>query len=343
MKKSLFNTTLLFKKPFQLNHGTRLGTKALFLKIEHNQLAGYSEATFPPYLNESDENTAAQINQLDPTLFDFTVKPLKFQLLKLDDYNLSPFTRSLVVNCLYDLQAKLNNKSLKQELGLNNSNNYKSSFTITKSDLDSLDIKKETARQFNLIKLKLDGDNDLEFVNIVLKHIHKPFCVDANQGWENIPMNECIKLVNELKKMGCELIEQPFLKTNYSKHKDLSLTKIIPVFADEGIQNETELIQYGSNFDGVNIKILKCGGVDRAMRMAMKAKEMGKKIIIGCMSESSCGCSTAFALSSLADYLDIDGPWLIKNDPFEGFMIKDGKFETALKTGTGIYLSNEFN
>lgn len=334
---------MLFKKPFQLSHGTRLGTKALFLTLEHNEVMGYSEASFPPYLNENDEKSADQLNKIDFSFFDLPTKQLEEQLPKLEVYNLTPFTRSLVVNCLYDLNAKLNGKSLMHALGLTNSNTYKSCITITKSDLDTLELKKQTALQFNVIKLKLDGDHDLEFVRSVLAVIQKPFCVDANQGWENLPMNACITLANELKRLGCELIEQPFLKTNYTKHKTLCEAKIVPVFADEGIQNETELLDHGTNFDGVNIKILKCGGIDNALKMALKAKAMNKKIIIGCMSESSCGCSTAFALNSLAQYMDIDGPWLIKNDPFAGFTIKDGKFETANETGTGIYLLNEFN
>jgi L-alanine-DL-glutamate epimerase-like enolase superfamily enzyme len=140
----------------------------------------------------------------------------------------------------------------------------------------------------------------------------------------------------------CELIEQPFHRENHQRHHDLRALKILPVIADEGIQTIEDYKEYGDCYNGVNVKVLKCGGIDRAQILANTIKNDTKLLIIGCMSESSCGCATAIQLSGYADYLDTDGPFLIKNDPFNGLYIDHHKFVLNESLGTGVNCTPDF-
>jgi L-alanine-DL-glutamate epimerase-like enolase superfamily enzyme len=341
MKVNLRTYDLIFENPFKLAHGVRNGTKALFLSLEKNGETGYAEATFPPYLLETVELTKEALLKIEFSSFILPNKNIALVLLPLEKYDLSAFTRAVASNCILDLNAKLLNVGMIDLMGNQNSNpNYFSNITVTKNDLPSIKQKKKSAEHFSHLKLKLDGNNDLDFVKNVLAEINKPFCVDANQGWEDMEYKQVIYNATELKKIGCELIEQPFLKSNYTKHKQLLEEEILPVYADESIQNRIDLEKHHDAFTGVNIKVLKCGGIDRAFEIAKRAKELQKKIIIGCMSESSCGCATAYTLHSFADYMDIDGPWLINNNPFTGFSIHNGKFTSQFKKGIGVVPTN---
>lgn len=337
MNVQLKTYDLQFNNPFKLAHGTRTGSHALFISIEKDGHKGYAEATFPPYLDETVDVTRQAIQKTDLSAFNLPYQDTKIISTLLSSLTLSAFTRALISNCLLDLNAKLLGISLSESFQLPSSlNAYRSSFTFTKNDLSSLDSKKEIAQNFSHLKLKLDGVNDIGFVKQIISAIHKPFCVDVNQGWEQLEFKQVVGLSKELHQCGCELIEQPFLKNNYERHKQLLFEGILPVYADESIQNLSDLENHHDSFNGINIKVLKCGGIDNAITLTKRAKELNKKIIIGCMSESSCGCATAFTLNSFADYLDIDGPWLIKNDPFTGFTINEGRFKVHSQKGIGV-------
>ncbi len=340
MKASLFPYTLNFTRPFQLSHGTRLGTQALFLFLEHNGIKGFSEATFPPYLDEKMDVSIKQIEKINFEPILLPTKNINELSTFVDTQGLSAFTRSLVINCISDLNSKLLKKSFNETLGITTKDSfYKSCITVTKNDIDNLGFmneKLEIMKSFSHLKLKLDGNNDIGFIERIISKTNMPFCVDVNQGWENESIKVIIGYAINLKNFGCELIEQPFHKSNFKKHSLLKQEGILGIYADESIQNLEDFEKYGENFNGINIKLLKCGGIDKALALAKRAKELDKKIIIGCMSESSCGCATAFSLSAFADYLDIDGPWLINNNPFSGFSIKDSKFSIDSPIGIGV-------
>lgn len=330
---------LQFKTPFVLASGTRSKTEALILELNQAGVSGYGEACFPPYVQENREETLNRLNELLLKLHFPDFKTSKEIVEFVDAFNLPPYSRSILVNALFDFSSQQNQLALSDFLGVENSTNrYRTTLTVTRSDLDSITEKKLLAVGFSHLKLKLNGDDDIKFVADVKQLLNKSFCVDVNQGWENKTDDEVIYLTNLLKQHDCELIEQPFHKGNHERHRWLSSQKLMPVIADEGLQNLNEYKNYKSCYDGVNVKLLKCGGIDRAADWAKQIKTENKIVIIGCMSESSCGCATAIHLGGLADYLDTDGPFLITNDPFEGLKLKNGTFEFASPFGTGIKL-----
>lgn len=328
-----------FIYPFQLAHGTRLGTENCLLRIEHNECIGWGEATFPPYLNETKENSVQQLQPVINQLNAKSVTDINEVYAFSERFHLSPFTRTLLVNAFLDLFAQLKKTSTKELLGIHLNKNYRATYTLTKSSIDKA-LNSTISHEFSAYKLKLDGKDDLEFIQHYRKKTSRPFCADANQGWENLPMNECLRLCEILAEENCLLIEQPFAANNHLKHEELRNHRLIPVVADEGLWTLEEFKQHHSAYDGINIKPLKCGGLDKAKEIADFAIENNKKIILGCMSESTCGCAATFSLAGYADFLDLDGPWLINNDPFEGLEIKNGIMSTRFKFGNGIKHKN---
>jgi L-alanine-DL-glutamate epimerase-like enolase superfamily enzyme len=166
---------------------------------------------------------------------------------------------------------------------------------------------------FRFFKLKLNGVDDLRIICDYLELCNFPFAVDANQSWNetNLPY-DVLTLLNE---NNCVLIEQPFTKDHYASYPELRNKTDIPIIADESCQTIRDISKLSNYFDGINIKLQKCGGISAAKKMIDEARRLNMKVLIGCMSESSVGCNSAELLAPLCDWADLDGPWLIKNDP----------------------------
>jgi L-alanine-DL-glutamate epimerase-like enolase superfamily enzyme len=342
MKHQLISRELEFIYPFKLAHGTRTNTPVLFLVLEYNNQTSYAESSFPPYLDETSESCRNQISAIDFSVFESSLYSLESISYAVRTLNLSPFARNLVVNALIDLGAKIKGIGIEEFCAIPKPDHHpKTCYTLTKNDLPYLVQKLRQAKDFTHLKLKLDGENDIEFASTIRYLTQKPFCADINQGWEKLPMRNVLDIMEALSQMECELIEQPFSKTNYTRHAELREKRIIPIYADESIQSIEDHAKHFRSFDGVNIKLLKSGGLDRALEIAMAVSEKKQGVIIGCMSESSCGCATAASLQSYATYLDIDGPWLIKNDLFAGFSISNGVFEKRFQEGIGVKPKHE--
>lgn len=337
MKSRLISRELEFTYPFKIAHGTRTHTQVLVLALDYNNHTAYAEASFPPYLEETSASCQKQISEIDFNSFESSLYSPESISYAVKTIKLTPFARNMVVNALTDLGAKLKGMCVEDFCGIPKPDHQpKTCFTLTKNDLPYLVQKLKQAKDFTHLKLKLDGDGDIEFASTIRYLTQKPFCADVNQGWEKTPMGKVLEVMETLRQMECELIEQPFLKTNYRRHAELREKRIIPIYADESIQNLDDYNLHFRNFDGINVKLLKSGGIDRALELARAAFEKKQGIIIGCMSESSCGCATAASLQSYATYLDIDGPWLVKNDFFEGFSILNGVFEKQFHEGIGV-------
>jgi L-alanine-DL-glutamate epimerase-like enolase superfamily enzyme len=132
-------------------------------------------------------------------------------------------------------------------------------------------------------------------------------------------------MISFLHEQGCLLVEQPLPKDMLSDMTTLKANSSLPLFADESVQRWTDLEAIAAGFHGVNIKLMKCGGLSEGLLMVAKAKDLNLKLLIGCMSESSVGCLVAAPLSLLADYADLDGPFLINNDLFMGMNVTNGR------------------
>jgi L-alanine-DL-glutamate epimerase-like enolase superfamily enzyme len=175
---------------------------------------------------------------------------------------------------------------------------------------------------FSILKVKLGGGNDKEIIEAIRSVSSLPLCVDVNQGWKNV--QEAKEMIDWLSDKNVLFVEQPLPKTEIEGQKYLFQHSALPVIADEFVQIPEDVQKVRGLFHGINIKLMKCGGLAPALKMAALAKEMGLLLLIGSMTETSCGIRAAAQLSVLANWVDLDGPLLTKNNPFPPVTYRSG-------------------
>jgi len=208
------------------------------------------------------------------------------------------------------------------------------SFTIGHDDLETMVRKASAATDFKTLKIKLAGTDDVEIVKAIREVTDQQLYVDANQAWEDI--STASQVAAELVELGVGLIEQPFPVGQAEKARKLRKTCTVPVVADEEVQSFDDVERLADWYDGINIKLLKAGGIREGFRMIQKANECGLKVLLGCMTESSIGISAAGQLAPLANWLDLDGNLLIENDTCTAIKTINGELKPTGAPGIGI-------
>ena len=191
----------------------------------------------------------------------------------------------------------------------------------------------DEAAPYTVIKVKMGRDNDKELVEIIRSKTDKPLCVDANQGWTD--KEKALDMCHWLKERGWMFVEQPFDKKMIDETAWLRERSPLPIIADEFCQRIPDVMRAYQVYDGINIKLMKSTGLHEAYKMAVLAKSLGMKLMIGCMTETSCAISAAAQLAPMADWVDLDGNLLIANDSFDGVKVVDGKITLTDKPGIG--------
>lgn len=314
---------LQFKHPFGTAHGIRTGTDAVFVRLEDGDAAGYGEATLPPYLIDTQISVIQELKRIDHTLLFKQFSGYPSQLNELFPQTLSEPCRAALSTAFYDLKSRKLNRPIEtliQTAGLPKASKL-AMVTLGHSELDLIEFKLSQLPNSNILKVKLGTDQDRDTIKRVIELDCRELLLDANQGWTEISqVMDMIELAGEDRITG---IEQPFGKNRWDLHEALSQRTRVPIFGDESIQGTDDLIRAKGVFGGVNIKMMKCGGIDRVAEIIFKARELHLQIMLGCMSESSLGCGAMAQLAQYADLIDLDGPWLISNDPFQG-LVWDG-------------------
>jgi len=185
-----------------------------------------------------------------------------------------------------------------------------------------------------ILKVKLGRDNDREMIEVIRSVTDKPLCVDVNQGWKDRSL--ALDMAGWLSEKGVVFLEQPLPKELKKDIAWLTERSPLPIIGDEAIQNVDDILENKDVYSGINIKLMKCGGLNHAMKMIHVARALGLKVMVGCMTETSCAVSAAAQLSPLVDWCDLDGNLLISNDPFEGLRITDGKVTLPERAGIGV-------
>jgi L-alanine-DL-glutamate epimerase-like enolase superfamily enzyme len=328
---------LQFKYPFAIAHGIRTFTDAVFIAIENEGVWGYGEATLPPYLNDTVQSTQQFLTSCTISQIKFYFDQLE-QLSTIDlpgkkDENMP--AKAALNMALWDLKGKLENKKVAAYFTPESPvSPVYCTYTLGVSNQQETALKLKDAVDFKLIKLKLDGTNDQERILHFRKFSDQPFAVDANQAWQQLDHAKAMH--DFLITQNCFLIEQPFPKNEHQLAAAFKQYSTLPVMADEAFQTIDDLEKIADSYDGINIKLMKCGGISNAYAIIEKAKSLQLQLLIGCMSESACGCAAAAALQSHASFTDLDGPWLINNNPFVGYGLLNGEIVTQGPSGLGI-------
>lgn len=326
--------TLQLKHAFTLSTSSRTTTPVMLTEIEYDGITGYGEASMPPYLGESHESVAKFLSLLNLSQF-----PDPFLLVDILQYvdSLMPgnfAAKASVDIALHDLIGKLIGEPFYRLFGLNPSRTPLTSFTIGLDTPDIIRQKVAEAEPYKVLKVKLGRDNDKEMVEVIRSLTDKPLCADVNQGWKD--RSYALDMAGWLKEKGTIFLEQPMPKEMKDDIAWLTGKSPLPIIGDEAIQNIGDLLSNREVYSGINIKLMKCGGLNAAMKMINVARAFNMKVMIGCMTETSCAVTAAAHLSPLVDWCDLDGNLLISNDPFEGLKIVDGRVTLPEKPGLGI-------
>ncbi len=199
-------------------------------------------------------------------------------------------------------------------------------------------MKTKEAARFKVLKVKLGGGNDREMIDAVRSVTDVPIYVDVNQGWSD--KHQALEMVHWLAEQGTEFVEQPLAKTAVDDLAWLTSKSPLPIIADEAFQRLGDVADFQGVYSGINIKLMKSTGLREAQKMITVARALDMKVMMGCMTETSCAVSAAAQLSPLVDWADLDGNLLITNDLYEGVKVIDGKLTLSDLPGIGIRKRN---
>lgn len=327
---------LEYKHPFGVSSNTRTSTTSIFIKIEHEDKIGYGEACLPVYLGETVDGTLAFFEIAKPVLAkianSFSLKEIVVQIDALAEGNNA--AKAAIDIALNDLVGKIENKPVYELMGLGKSKPLPTSFTIGIDDEHKIEQKIKEATDFSILKIKAGTKDDKTLINIIRKYTDKQLYVDVNQGWADKQM--VLDMIFWMKEKNVILVEQPMPVAMIDEMAWVTEQSPIITIADESIKRLKDVERLNGAFSGINIKLMKSTGLTEAIEMARFAKQNNLKILLGCMAESSCATSAMAQLMQLADYIDLDAPNLLKNDPFKGVTYKNGNVYLNDLPGIGV-------
>ena len=328
---------LKLRHSFNLARSQRTTTPDVQVQLEYDGIIGYGEASMPPYLGENVESVTKFLSSLDLAQFadPFRIEDIHAYMDSIADANRA--AKASVDIALHDLLGKIMGQPWYKIWGLNPDNTPNTSFTIS-YDADPAEMKAkidETA-PFKVVKVKMGVGHDKETVEALRQHSDVAICVDANQGWTD--KNHALEMCNWLAERNCLFVEQPMPKEMIDETAWLRERSPLPLIADEFLQRLPDVARAAGAYDGINIKLMKSTGMHEAYQMATLARAMGMKVMLGCMTETSCAVTAAAQLSPMVDWADLDGNLLIANDRFDGIKIVDGKVTIPDRPGIGVEL-----
>lgn len=316
---------------------SRTTTPDIQVEIEYDGLIGYGEASMPPYLGQTVESVTNFLQKVDLEQFS---DPCQLEDILTYVDSLSPgdtAAKAAVDIALHDLVGKIIGAPWHRIWGLNKEKAPSTTFTI---GIDTAEVVKqktqECANQFNILKVKLGRENDKEMIETIRSVTNLPIAVDVNQGWKDRQM--ALDMILWLKEKGIVMVEQPMPKEQLDDIAWVTEQSPLPIFADESIQRLKDIRNVEGAFTGINIKLMKCTGMREAWKMLNYARARNMKVMIGCMTETSCAVSAAAQLSPAVDFADLDGNLLITNDRFKGMTVEKGRITLNDEPGLGLTL-----
>ena len=337
LKLSFEPYELQLRHTFTVSSYSRKTTPGVQVKIEYEGFTGYGEASMPPYLGQSVESVCKFLQKTDMQQF-----RNPFMLEDILGYvdSLSPgdgAAKAAIDIALHDLVGKMMGQPWWRIWGLDPAKTPNTTFTI---GIDTPEVVREKTREcadrFKILKVKVGLDNDKEMIRTIREVTDLPLAVDANQGWKD--REQALDEIHWLKENGIVMVEQPMAKERIEDNAWITERSPLPIFADEAIQRLADIPSIKGAYHGINIKLMKCTGMREAWKMLNYARAEGMKVMIGCMTETSCAVSAAAQLSPAVDFADLDGNLLITNDLFKGMEVNDGKISLSDTPGIGLTL-----
>jgi L-alanine-DL-glutamate epimerase-like enolase superfamily enzyme len=328
-----FSYNLKFRHPFTISKGTKTHQPTLIVELEHRGIKGYGEAPAIAYYNIPVEKMIEDLERKKTFVekFAFTDPERYWHYL----HHLIPQNHFLVCAldiAAWDLYGKMKGQPLYKLWKGDTSNNPITDYTIGIDTVEKM-VAKLKEKPWPIYKIKVGTADDIVNVKALRENTDAVLRVDANAGWD---LDTALKLIPQLKDLGVEYVEQPLAKDDWEGMKVLYKESSLPLYADEACVYEADVEKCKDHFHGVNIKLTKCSGITPARRMIQKAKELGMKVMIGCMNESTIGSAAVAHLLPFIDHVDMDGPLLLEEDLATGIGYDYGKISYSDEPGLGI-------
>ncbi|MBN2091283.1 dipeptide epimerase [candidate division KSB1 bacterium] len=329
---------LSLKAVFRVAKSAKEYAENFFIEIEQDGITGWGEAAPSKFYHEDKQTVPLAIEKMrqflngDPDFIHTIQESIDKNL------NGNYAARAAVNMALYDWIGKKLNLPVWKYLGINPfEKNLFSSYTISIDSLGRLEEKIEKARDFPFLKVKLGTTDDYEIIKCIRRLTDKVIWVDANEGWERA---EALEKIKWLESENVAFVEQPLVVADLAGMHWLKAQVNMPLLADESVKTSQDIPKLLGAFDGINIKLMKCGGITEALTMIRLARAYGLQIMLGCFIESSLGISAAAQLAPLCDYIDLDGHLFLQQDPYLGGAIQNGRIMLSEQSGFGVTIKS---
>lgn len=305
------------------------------VRLEHTGITGYGECCIVERYGESAQATERALAQARALFAD--ADPWRYldieNMLRANFPSLASLRAALEM-ALLDWLGKALNLPLFKMWGLNPSHSPRSSFSIGLDTPENMRKKVLEVPDDPILKIKLGVDNDREIVRAVREMTDRPIRVDVNEGWKNV--TAAAERIQWLHTQNVEFVEQPLPAGKLAETEKLRALSPLPLIADEEVHTSKDIPRIAGAYDGINIKLMKSGGLLESLRMIHVAHALGLKVMLGCMLETSLAVTAAAHLAPLADYCDLDAHRLIIDDPFQGLEVEKGRLILPDRPGIGV-------
>ncbi len=326
---------LKLRHTFTISRGSYDIQRNLLIELKEGEFSGYGETTSNPYYKITVPKMMEDLKTLKPFIEEKTnATPEEFWNKMYPHLKNNMFALCALDLAYNDLYARKKGKKLYELWNYDISSNPLTDYTIGIASIEKM-IAKMKEVPWPIYKIKLGTKEDIKIVKELRKHTDAIFRIDANCGWT---VEETLKNAVALKELGVEFLEQPMKADDWEAHREVFQKSVLPIIADESCQIEEDVAKCHNHFHGINVKLVKCGGLTSARRMLTQARALNMKTMVGCMTESSVGISAIAHLLPLLDYVDMDGALLLESDIATGVTIKDGVIMYSELCGTGVSL-----
>ena len=339
MKLKLHSFELRLRHVFTISRESVEIQPTLIVELEEGGLRGYGEATSDDYYGATIAEMSAALEAVRADLEHWTLdNPAQMWERLSPRLGNNPFAQCALDEAAYDLWGKKLGKPTWKAWGLSAEKLPLTNYTIGIDIVDTMVAHMQEFPNWPIYKIKLGTKDDLAIIRELRRHTNAVFRVDANCAWT---ADETIRNSRALAELGVEFIEQPLPPDQWDEMRRVYQQSVLPVIADESCQREADMERCAGHFHGINIKLVKCGGFTPARRMISRARELGLKVMVGCMTESTVGISSIAQLLPLLDYVDMDGALLLAEDVATGVTIEQGVCHFSTENGCGVRLNQD--
>jgi L-alanine-DL-glutamate epimerase-like enolase superfamily enzyme len=335
MELILREYNLKLKHTFTISRESIDFQPSLIVELKSNGYSGFGEATSNPYYRTTVPMMIQDLEKIRPLIQASTNETPEAFWSKIHPYLKEDMFALCALDMAYtDLYARKKGLKLYELWKYTIDKNPMTDYTIGIASIEKM-VSKMKELPWPIYKIKLGTQEDIAIVKALRKHTNAIFRIDANCGWG---VDETITNAIELKKLGVEFLEQPLKADDWDGHAAVFKHSVLPIIADESCIIEEDVAKCNNHFHGVNVKLVKCGGLTPGRRMIQEAKKLGLKTMVGCMTESTVGISAIAHLLPILDYVDMDGALLLAEDIAKGVTLNNGIISYSELNGTGVTL-----